>query len=49
MTMRKLTYSPAETSKRTGHHRVQAKMIDGVAKVRKWNYKTRRWGKWALL
>lgn len=42
-----LTFSASEKKKNLV--RVRIKDFDGALKVSKWNYKARRWGKWAPL
>jgi hypothetical protein len=45
----KTLFKPYEVSRR-GHVRLQYKVFpDGVAKLRKWNYRAKRWGRWGLL
>lgn len=46
-TMAGLKFSPSEKKKELV--RVRIKDFDGVLKVSKWNYRARRWGKWAPL
>lgn len=41
-----LTFKTTEKSRR-GVVRVQMKVIVGVLKVRKWNYRSKRWGRWS--
>lgn len=45
--MKGLQFSAAEKKKNLV--RVRLKDFDGAMKVSKWNYRTKRWSKWALL
>lgn len=42
-----LTFKPEEKSRR-GIVRVQMKTFGAVLKVRKWNYRKKRWGAWRV-